>query len=319
MESQAEVLGKLSQLSVSNAELLTEIGELEEERGSLERQFASNLSSLNETICELPTVVNVLLLEKPPPLGLKPVEGIVRRLSQLSTLSTIHATMSKLRSVESNMQVSQKEDSVKKADTADIASKAAFHLEYCSAIIELVSNAQRRTQTSLNTANEEIAHAQQGIKENERLSAEMAAKARRYDKKAKGNNVLFWSTFWIPGVNLITIPISLSLEQDNKGLAASSQDIVTKLQAEAQEKTSEKLTLESTSHELGKVLAMLRVANKYAAGAAKQSSGLRDQARVLTDKYNLVTTRIRDVLQALHYLHDDVSAEYWDSLRLTAL
>jgi hypothetical protein len=102
MEPQAEVLGKVSQLSLLNAELLKEIGVLEEGRDSLDRHFESNLSSLNQT----------------------------------------------------------------------------------------VSNAQTQTQTSLDTTSKRIACAQQEIKENEQLSAEMSAKARDHDERAEGNNVV---------------------------------------------------------------------------------------------------------------------------------
>jgi hypothetical protein len=66
MESEANVLEKASQLSRVNTELLQEIGVLEGERDILDQHFQSNLSALNQLICELPVVVNVLLLKKPP-------------------------------------------------------------------------------------------------------------------------------------------------------------------------------------------------------------------------------------------------------------
>ena len=94
---------------------------------------------------------------------------------------------------------------------------------------------------------------------------------------------------------------------------------MSKLNAEVHEKSNEKLRLETTARELHEALAELKVAGREAEETVKQSSGLRDQARVLTDKYNLITTRIRDVVQAMDHLHGDLSAEYWDIACFTAL
>ena len=84
--------------------------------------------------------------------------------------------------------------------------------------------------------------------------------------------------------------------------------MVTKLDAEVKQKTSDKLELESTLGELAQALARLKLASEAAKEAARQSSGLVDQARVLTDKYNLFTTHIRDVVRALDCLHGDLSS-----------
>lgn len=59
--------------------------------------------------------------------------------------------------------------------------------------------------------------------------------------------------------------------------------------------------------------------NHEAAQRATQCSNLRDQARDLTDKSNIITTRIRDVLRACIQVSDDMKAEHWDSVRITAL
>ena len=72
MATHADVLGKVSQLSLSNAQLVREISALEEGRDRLDRRFESNLSSLNQAIRALPAVIDVLLLEQPP-VSLTPV------------------------------------------------------------------------------------------------------------------------------------------------------------------------------------------------------------------------------------------------------
>jgi len=77
--------------------------------------------------------------------------------------------------------------------------------------------------------------------------------------------------------------------------------------------------LESSLKELDEILTKLKIASDLSVEAGKQSSALRDQARVLTDKYNLITTCTRDMLQALSHINDDVSAELWDSVRFSAL
>ena len=95
--------------------------------------------------------------------------------------------------------------------------------------------------------------------------------------------------------------------------------MVTGLQAEVQEKKGEEFRLQSTSSLIDEALTELKAAHDDATKAAGAASGLRNQARALTDKYNLLTTRIRDVLQALGYVSSDMRTEHWDSVRLYAL
>jgi len=66
METHGEILKNVTQLALLNAELYSEIDVLEAGRHSLERQCQSQLTSLNQTIRELPAVIDVLRLENPP-------------------------------------------------------------------------------------------------------------------------------------------------------------------------------------------------------------------------------------------------------------
>lgn len=66
MAEHAEILDKVAQLSALGAELVEEITLLEDGRGCLDQRFDTNLSDLNRSISQLPVVVDVLILEKPP-------------------------------------------------------------------------------------------------------------------------------------------------------------------------------------------------------------------------------------------------------------
>lgn len=93
-----------------------------------------------------------------------------------------------------------------------------------------------------------------------------------------------------------------------------------RLNVELQQKSSEMRTLEEASRRLDETFAHLKAAGDTAENTAAQCCHLTDRARVLTDKYSQVTTRIRDVLQALGHLNDgDVSTEHWEELRFLAL
>ena len=75
-------------------------------------------------------------------------------------------------------------------DTADVACKAAEHIQLCTSIRTAVSDAQTNTQVAIDTNSRDVARAQQVILENNRLSTEMAAKAKAHDEEAEGNNVV---------------------------------------------------------------------------------------------------------------------------------
>jgi hypothetical protein len=107
--------------------------------------------------------------------------------------------------------------------------------------------------------------------------------------------------------------------REKQNLAAVCRGMVAKLNAEVEEKSTEKLELEMTSRRLNGALSELKVADNEAQQTAKQASKLRDQAIALIDQYGLITTRIRDVLRALGHVRHDVSAEIWDETRTTAL
>lgn len=66
MEPQADFAGEISQLSLINVELHSQLNALENGRDRLDQRFESDLAALNKAIYELPPVVNLLLLESPP-------------------------------------------------------------------------------------------------------------------------------------------------------------------------------------------------------------------------------------------------------------
>jgi hypothetical protein len=96
--------------------------------------------------------------------------------SQLSTLSTVHAAVSNISEVEGNIRASQGEANAKKIETADLASKAAGHIDLCSSVRTQVINALMQTQSLLNTAERNI---------------DMAAEVRSYDEEAENNEKVY--------------------------------------------------------------------------------------------------------------------------------
>ena len=118
------------------------------------------------------------------------LRSISQRKLQLSTLSTVHAAMSTICRVDSDMRDSQREAFAKKVDAADLASEATEHIEICSSVRSTVATAQTQTQTSLDTTSQRIARARQQIEENKKLSVDMGTRAREHDQKVKDNNVV---------------------------------------------------------------------------------------------------------------------------------
>ncbi|KAK4160284.1 hypothetical protein QBC43DRAFT_293175 [Cladorrhinum sp. PSN259] len=328
MTAHGEILDKVSQLSAFNVELAEEIALLEEARDDLELRFETNLSDLNKAIYELPVVIDVLILEKPPPLQLTFTGGllnalwtVVRLKKPQPTLGAVQAVMAKICGAEVEMQAAQKGATEKKIATADLACKTAEHIERCSSACRTVTDAQTQTQCSLDTAKRRIESARQEISNNNRMSEEMANKARQHDQRVEGNKLLFWTTCWIPIVNIVTIPVAMCLEAENKNLAASFRAVAANLEAEIATKTAEQRSLEATRSELDVVLQKLNLAYREAEERARHATELRDQAKVNLDRYGIISTRVRDVLKALDFVGDggNVSAEGWDQARFLGL
>jgi hypothetical protein len=98
--------------------------------------------------------------------------------------------MTNIRRVDGEMRASRQEAADKKLATADLACKAAEHIELCASVGRTVSEAQQRTQNALDTANGQIASAQQEIEDTNRMSSEMTNNAETHDERAKGNNIV---------------------------------------------------------------------------------------------------------------------------------
>ncbi|KAK4099077.1 hypothetical protein N658DRAFT_540803 [Parathielavia hyrcaniae] len=280
MESQAEMLEMVSQLCLKHAEISEDMNALKYGRDNLDRRFECNLSALNQAISELPPVITILLLEKPPT-AKRTLGGALRLLSamrlvksggewQSSTpLNTVQAAMSDISRVESNMRTSQEEAGAKKLETANLASKAARHIEQCTSVHSQVSNAQTKTQTSLDATKRDIDMAQQQIAEN----------------------------------------LSLILEVKHQNRAAKYRKRASCVDTGMQERSAEKLKKETALRGLDEVLTKLKVLGAEVEETARKAVHLRDEARVLTDRYCMITTSIRDVLRALlplHHLHHDI-------------
>lgn len=101
--------------------------------------------------------------------------------------------------------------------------------------------------------------------------------------------------------------------------SASYKSLEYKHQTEITTKTWEKLRLEEISGNLNIAIERLKDANKACSETEKQSSRIKDQAKELTDQYNVITMGIRDVLHALDPLHSEFDVDNWDRLRHVAL
>ncbi|KAK1829439.1 hypothetical protein QBC39DRAFT_384137 [Podospora conica] len=329
MAAYADIVEKVSQLSILGAELVNEIAVLEANRDALEQRFDADLSRLNQAISQLPAVVNVLQLDEPPTRRLSAlgslrvaVRSTIFRLERRdSPLDEVHTVIADIFHVDTDMRASQKEASEKKIATADIACKAAEHAALCSSVGRTVSEAQNRTQASLLAANTGITRAQREIAGNNSTVAEMENKGREHDGNAAGAGFFFIATAWIPIVNLVTIPVSLMSMNESKKLAESCRATAASLTAEIATKSAEKVALETTRFQLNTALQSLSLAQSLAERRARDAKGLRDQARSLTDKYGIVTTRLRDVVRALDMLRvgAEISAESWAQERVLGL
>ncbi|KAK4205448.1 hypothetical protein QBC40DRAFT_260727 [Triangularia verruculosa] len=328
MASPTDILDKLSQLSVLNVGLTKDIKLLEEGRNQLELRFKTDLSRLNQAIRELPAVVDVLVLDKPPPLKLTSEGGLLVALRTADdtkawypSSGVVQTVIADICSVEVEMLASRKDAMEKKIATAELACKAAEHMELCSSVGRTVTNSLAQTQHSLETTNSRIASTQQQIAENNRMSAEMANQAQVHQQRVEESNLLFWTTFWIPVVNFVTIPVSMAWEAENKALVASCHATAATLAAEMATKIAEKNSLDTTRSELEVALNRLNVACNEAEERARHATEVRNQARVLMDQYSIVTTQVRDVLQALDFMGEggNISAESWDEARFLGL
>ncbi|KAK0721820.1 hypothetical protein B0T26DRAFT_673596 [Lasiosphaeria miniovina] len=152
---------------------------------------------------------------------------------------------------------------------------AAEHIELCSSVGRAVSDAQGRTKNSLDQSNGQIASAQQEIADTNRMSSKIASQARRHDENAEGNSILFWTTFWIPIVNVVTIRLPLPSSRKQR-LAASCRETAQRLTAEIVTKSAEKVSLKAIRYGLDSSLARLNLAEGEANERARHAAGFRD-------------------------------------------
>ncbi|KAK0753783.1 hypothetical protein B0T18DRAFT_424275 [Schizothecium vesticola] len=307
MAAHAEIVDIVAQLSDLGAELVEEITFLANSRSCLDRRFHTNLSHLNRTILQLPAVIDVLMFEKPPRPELTSASADGQLVAAPSNFKSggrhstlggkVQAVMADMFRVEREMQSSYKEASRNRIATADLVSKAARHSDLCSSAARTVSEAQDKMQWSLKEANRRMASAEEKAAGTNAASQLMADQAKRHEKKGRRNKILFWVTVLIPIVNVATTLHSLSVEAKNNELAESYRTAAAAVTAKHATATAEKQRLEAARSKLNTALEDLSLAQRQAERQAQDIEELRDQARALTDKYGIVTTRLWDVVR----------------------
>lgn len=269
--------------------------------------------------------------------------------------------MASILRVERDMQSSHKKATRNRNATADLASRAARHSDLCSWVASTVSEAQDRIQYSLKAANGRMANAEEKMAGTNAASQLMADQAKRHDKKGRRNKFvptscppplrtrtdiytqLFWMTFLIPIVNVATTLHSLAVEasvpplvstlpcpltqasdsqsRENNQLAESYRTAAAAVTAEHTTATAEKQSLEAARSQLHDALKNLSLAQRQAKQQATHAEKLMGQARALTDKYGIVTARLRDVVRALGCLSvgEEVNVPGWEQQRALGL
>ncbi|KAN0103472.1 hypothetical protein V8E51_011785 [Hyaloscypha variabilis] len=328
MASYLCLLEEVSVLTSLNNEINIDVSELESDQARVELQFETNLKALNLLIQRLPNIVTSLLVESPPTTtATQSLVGcivtntnsmVARRAPRLSTES-LQDTVADLREVGMHIESAARAAKSRQLNAADLSSRAARQVEKCTSTANSVSEAKSENQNQIGVNLQALRQVEIQLAECSQMSSRMAASARSHASDAESHGIFFWATFWIPVVNLVTIPVSLMEKERHENAEQVCRASEATYLTGIQQKQWEKLGLEAKSRELDDAYKQLDTALQACAALEKQASGLKNHAKNLTDQYGVIALGIRQVMLAMDPIHTETDVRDWNSLRFTAL
>ncbi|KAK0112422.1 hypothetical protein ONS96_001665 [Cadophora gregata f. sp. sojae] len=329
MESLSSIMYEVSALAATNSTIHTDVSRLQSEQVEVGAQFEANVQALNGLIQRLPELGTMLLRESPDILPtqaeslleINPIttESIISETGLGDSCGLLQEVIASLRNVNIEIGTAGQAAKSRQLRAADLASRAARHAEKCTTSKNTVLQAQAANQARISGNLRTIANLETQLAEATRMANQMAERARVHDADADGHQIFFWTTFWIPIVNLVTIPVSLTQYDRHQDAAREYRASEARCRQEMQQKQAERSGLQATSDQLDSARRQLESALKSCSEHQRQASDLKDNSRVQTDQYGILSTGIRQVLMALDPLNIDVEVRDWDTLRFTAL
>lgn len=328
MATHSFLLSKVPGLLESNEGLFRELKHLDTRRAELEQQLNTHVASLNLVIRCLPEAVDTLLLNEHPasktslvtilkngllsPLSLQPTEA---------TLSTLENKISEIRIIDTALRSSEQSGKGDAYKAADLTSRLAVQSVDCSTILQQISDERSNKDKSLSNVNTRIREATESIERNRILSNQMSTQAGHHDQEASHFDNVGKCTWFIPGINLITIPIALIGSSVHGNKASEYRALQSASESEIKDNESQKVVLEQEMSQLDTALRELSEAISHCSASERQASQFKDQTKILLDQYGRISDHLKQVIKSLDVVESDFISNplNWDTSRYIVL
>ncbi|USP74366.1 uncharacterized protein yc1106_01640 [Curvularia clavata] len=128
-------------------------------------------------------------------------------------------------------------------------------------------------------------------------------------------------TWFIPGINLITVPIALIGSSVHGNKASECRALQSASESEIKDNESQKVVLEQEMSQLDTALRELSEAISHCSASERQASQFKDETKILLDQYGRISDHLKQVIKSLDVVASDFTSNPfdWDTSRYIAL
>ncbi|KAL9636883.1 MAG: hypothetical protein Q9204_002082 [Flavoplaca sp. TL-2023a] len=200
---------------------------------------------------------------------------------------------------------------------AHLAHRAAVQEDSCKVRLDELSFGQRRTQQQMtdSTAKAQIIRSDMAFNQNHQVLANNQAQDRSV--RAENHEKWFLRTWWIPGVNLITVPVTIARSVRHDLKREEYEAVLDHLEQEMRKFESSKDEIESQTELLFAAQKQLEGARILCTDIRNSSQQQKIEAQISIDHLQAISTQSKDTKKILLRLRQDTSGTR--SLRLAVL
>ncbi|RAL00072.1 uncharacterized protein BO80DRAFT_502725 [Aspergillus ibericus CBS 121593] len=342
MASPADLVNQALALSAANAELTAEVSQLEQRKDTLDGQFPRELNTLNSAIYSVHALGHALegdpdpvarltglvrnALRPSPSVHLQAERitncdnilqhqkgpGIVKILDLKAFGAAFH-TIQQVNRTVSHLVVQAKDMT---AHAAHLAHKATEQLTMCESTTRTLNCIREQSEGQLRHLDAMMARSKSQLDSVNSAATAVGNSARYHDRRSDEHADTLASTWWIPVVQLVTVPVSVigTIRHHERATALKQQESQYRSRIRTME--AEKKDVEIRIDRLHEALGNLSQAGKTCSEVERESTRLKDQSVVLCEQLSTMSSAMRSVLDAMELVEVDLDPPDMQSLSL---
>ncbi|KAL9630391.1 MAG: hypothetical protein Q9164_006442 [Protoblastenia rupestris] len=316
-----DLLEQISRIARTNASLSDELSTLEKNLDNLNNNAELSLELPNKILAQLTSLLDISALEDVPTEQKSSWWTLLwpKRSPESLLKSSVASTISNLVQVEEMAEATAQESNECQLRAAHLAHEAAVQEDDCWTSLGQLSLEKQRAQQQLNEFITKASSNRSEMAFSRRVKESMEAEVQCRDERAENHKKWLRRTWWVPGVNLVTVPVTVARGMHHMKEIEICEDVVDNMNEEMTTLESSMEELEAQITNISKIQHQLEKATSSCTGIEMQSKWQMNEAKKLVGQFQGILTKSSDVREALKLFQKSDDSQSLRDIRLKVL